>query len=264
MNFVDILKSYLEVGLLGLSGSVIIYLAYITIKRNNSKEIKDSNSKDKRIDKKDSALEKRFDSILELLQQQNQIYQDQQIKNTETLINGIVNGILNHVPSTEENKKLTKVSEEIDKHLQDILIETGASRACLIQYHNGGRGINKQSFLKMSMTNEQVQLGITPMIKDFKDIFRSTLAYFVKELDEKGFCYINDYKTLKDKDISMYEFLSSRGVQAKYGLAIRDKDKNIVVGFVCIEFMNKDKVNLAKIEKVFKDKQVVMETLLSL
>ena len=154
--------------------------------------------------------------MLELIEEQNKNYHEQQLKNTETLINGIVNGILNHVPSTEENKKLTKVSEEIDQHLQDILLETGASRACLVQYHNGGRGINKQSFLKMSMTNEQVQLGITPMIKDFKDVFRSTLAYFVKELDESGVCYIDDYNTLKEVDISMYEFLASRGVQSKY------------------------------------------------
>ena len=68
-----------------------------------------------------------------------------------------------------------QISQEIDKHLQAIITETNASRAALIQYHNGGRGINKQSFLKMSMTNEQIQLGVKPFINGFKDQFRSIL-----------------------------------------------------------------------------------------
>lgn len=260
MNFTDILKAYLEIGILGLSGCLLVYLTYLNFKNNNNR----LDNKEKVINKKDDKNEDRLDVLLKLIEEQNRNYQEQQLKNTETLINGVVNGVINHVPSTEENKKLMKVSEEIDQHLQDILEETNASRACLVQYHNGGRGINKQSFLKMSMTNEQVRLGVSPLMPTFKDVFRSTLAYFVKELDDSGVCYIDDYNTLKNVDISMYEFLSSRGIQAKYGLAIRNKDKSTVIGFICVEFMDKDIVDLNKINKVFKDKQVVIETLLSL
>ena len=74
--------------------------------------------------------------MIELIQQQNQEYQDQQAKNTELLIQSVIQGVTNHVPSPEENDKLTKISEEIDKHLQQILLQTNASRANLVQYHN--------------------------------------------------------------------------------------------------------------------------------
>jgi hypothetical protein len=42
--------------------------------------------------------------------------------------------------------------------IKQMLIDTKADRAYVVQYHNGGRGINKQSFLKMSITNEEVQI----------------------------------------------------------------------------------------------------------
>ncbi len=45
-------------------------------------------------------------------------------------------GVTNHVPSQEENTKLTNVSTQINNHLQQILINTNASRANLVQYHN--------------------------------------------------------------------------------------------------------------------------------
>ena len=92
-----------------------------------------------------------------------------------------------------------------------MLIATGASRASLVQYHNGGKGVNRQSFLKMSMTNEQVQLGVKPIISTFKDQFRSVLAYFVKEINEKGYCYIDDFEDLQSIDAGTYEFLRDRG-----------------------------------------------------
>ena len=82
----------------------------------------------------------------------------------------------------------------------------------------------------MSMTNEQVQLGVKPVIQDFKDQFRSVLSYFVKQLSDKGKCYIPDLEGIQNIDPSMYEFLKDRGLQAKFGLAIHNRD-GIVIRF---------------------------------
>ena len=82
----------------------------------------------------------------------------------------------------------------------------------------------------MSMTNEQVQLGVKPVIQDFKDQFRSVLAYFTKELSNNGKCYIKDLEELQNIDPNMYEFLKDRGLQAKFGLAIYNRD-GIVIRF---------------------------------
>lgn len=212
MEFITVIKSYVEIGVLGLCAVLTITIAWLYFKKSQSKE----DEKDRHIYKQEDDLENKFNKMLELIQKQNQDYQNQQAKNTEMLMQNIINGVVSHVPSVEENNKLTRVTEEIDKDLQEILIETKASRTSLVQYHNGGKGINKQSFLKMSMTNEQVQLGVKPFISDFKDQFRSVLSYFVKELNDKGYCYIENYESMIDKDTSMYEFLKDREIEAKF------------------------------------------------
>lgn len=139
MEWLEVAKVYTELGILGLVGVLFIVVMYQSFKRNNQKD----DEKDKRIDKKDDIyvqdkhnLENKFNEMIELIQQQNQEYQDQQAKNTELLIQSVIQGVTNHVPSPEENDKLTKISEEIDKHLQQILLQTNASRANLVQYHN--------------------------------------------------------------------------------------------------------------------------------
>lgn len=139
MEWLDVAKAYTELGILGLVGVLFIVIIYQNFKRSHSKD----DEKDKRIDKKDDIyvqdkhnLENKFNEMIELIQQQNQEYQDQQAKNTELLIQSVIQGVTNHVPSPEENDKLTKISEEIDKHLQQILLQTNASRANLVQYHN--------------------------------------------------------------------------------------------------------------------------------
>lgn len=139
MEWLEVAKVYAELGILGLVGVLFIVIMYQSFKRNNQKD----DEKDKRIDKKDDIyvqdkhnLEDKFNEMIELIQQQNQEYQDQQAKNTELLIQSVIQGVTNHVPSPEENDKLTKISEEIDKHLQQILLQTNASRANLVQYHN--------------------------------------------------------------------------------------------------------------------------------
>lgn len=212
MEFITVIKSYVEIGVLGLCAVLTITIAWLYFKKSQSKE----DEKDRHIYKQEDDLENKFNKMLELIQKQNQDYQNQQAKNTEMLMQNIINGVVSHVPSVEENNKLTRVTEEIDKDLQEILIETKASRTSLVQYHNGGKGINKQSFLKMSMTNEQVQLGVKPFISDFKDQFRSVLSYFVKELNDKGYCYIENYESMINKDTSMYEFLKDREIEAKF------------------------------------------------
>lgn len=259
MDLHSMLNIYGEFGLLVLCGIVIIYLFVQEHKRRNNKD----DEKDRKIEHKDEVLEDKFNALIDLLQKQNAEYQEQQAKNTEFLIQNIINGITNHVPSNEENTKLTKVTEEIDHILQQILLDTNASRVSLIQYHNGGRGVNKQSFLKMSMTNEQVQLGVKPVISSFKDQFRSGLAYLTRELNKYGICYISDYNTLQDVDNSMYEFMLDRGIQADYCIAVCNESK-MVIGFISVEFINKDKANKDIINKALNDKQKVVETLLSL
>lgn len=252
MSFSETLQAYMEVGFLGLCAILIIIMFYLIVKRSHDKEDERDKQSDTLVTTMQTLMNNQVKSLVEQMQENNKI-----------LLNSVLNGINNHVPSPEENNKLTNVSREINNNLQQILLNTSASRASLVQYHNGGRGVNKQSFLKMSMTNEQVQLGVKPLITDFKDQFRNLLAYFVQQLEETGVCYIEDRDTLKHVDISTYEFLKDRGIQAKFGIALKD-ESGMVIGFLSVEYINKQNVDITIIDKVLKGQRRVFETLLSL
>lgn len=259
MEDAAILKAFLEVGILGLCAISLI----ITFRENNKRAHKKDDEKDARIDRKDLRNEDRTDILLNALKEQNEKYHDQIAEQFKIITSTIINGVVNHVPSPEETAKVSKVSERIDSCLQEILDDTNADRASLVQYHNGGRGINNQSFLKMSMTNEQTKANVKPIMMEFKDQFRGVLGYFVKELEDKGYCYIEDVDAIKDIDNGIYEFLKNRNVCSKFGIAIKNTN-NMVIGFVCIEFSDKSVPNLDKIKKSFSQKQKVIEALLNL
>lgn len=260
MNWAELVKVYVEIGILGLCAVLTVLIAYLGFKRSHE----DNKDKDKRLEKSQDKLDDRFDAMLKIIQEQNHAFQEQQLKNNEMLINNIVQGVTNHVPSSEENIKLTKITEEIDKTLQQMLVYTNADRVDLVQYHNGGKGVNKQSFLKMSMTNEQVKVGVKPFMPEFKDQFRSVISYITKSLNDKSYCYINSAEEVKEVDPGTYEFLVNRGIESKYCMAVHNTQENYVIGFVCIEYIEKENARPDLVDKVFKEKQKILETLLNL
>lgn len=260
MNWAELVKVYVEIGILGLCAVLTVLIAYLGFKRSHE----DNKNKDERLEKSQDKLDDRFDAMLKIIQEQNHAFQEQQLKNNEMLINNIVQGVTNHVPSSEENIKLTKITEEIDKTLQQMLVYTNADRVDLVQYHNGGKGVNKQSFLKMSMTNEQVKVGVKPFMPEFKDQFRSVISYITKSLNDKSYCYINSAEEVKEVDPGTYEFLVNRGIESKYCMAVHNTQENYVIGFVCIEYIEKENARPDLVDKVFKEKQKILETLLNL
>lgn len=126
----------------------------------------------------------------------------------------------------------------------------------------GGRGLNKISFLKMSMTNEVVKIGVQPFISEFQNQFRAMFSYWVNEIDKRGYCNINNIDELKEKDASMYEFLKVRNIQAKFGIGIKNEERT-TIGFICMEFLDNDNVNQEIVVKSLQNKKIKIETLLS-
>lgn len=267
-----VVSAYTELGILGLLAVIFVLLVWKSFGHKHE----DDNWKKGKIDKKDEILEDDKQKISNQLQNLTEIFikqseesrkseqerQDALLKMQETLIDKIVNGVTSHSLSHDENKRLTIVNQDIDIILQDILIETDASRVDLVQYHNGGKGINKQAFLKMSMTNEKIQLGVKPFIQDFKDQFRSVLGYFVNEINDKGYCDITDVDTVAEKDVGMYEFMKNRGIEAKFGYGIKNGE-GTTIAFICVEYINKVDVNVEKVHSSLKEHFREVERLLN-
>lgn len=184
-------------------------------------------------------------------------------KNYNSMIQDIIKGVSKKHLTPVESKNIGKIEKEINDIINQILLETGASRVCIVKYHNGNKDMTGKSFLKMSMTNEVVNLGVAPMMSDFRDLFRSLLAYWCHEIETKECCIISDAEDLKDIDITMYQYLTVRNIEAEYGIGLKDNDGNII-GFICIEYLNKSDFDLKKINNVMIKDFPRIETLVSL
>ena len=236
-----VVSAYTELGILGLLAVIFVLLVWKSFGHKHE----DDNWKIGKIDKKDEILEKDKQDISNQLQNLTNIIIQQNEENfakeremNRELIKQIIDGVNNHSMSQIENDKLTYINRCVDTILEDILKETNASRAFLVQYHNGGRGINKQAFLKMSVTNEKTLSGVKSIINMCKDQFRSVVGYFVNELAENGHCCIFDIEDIKSKDVGMYELMLTRGIEAKCGYAIHNND-GMVIAYLGVEFEHK-------------------------
>ena len=209
--------------------------------------------------KKKKKRDKEYEAEREKQKKRNKELQE----NYNSMIQDIIKGVSKKHLTPIESKNIGKIEKEINDIINQILLETGASRVCIVKYHNGNKDMTGKSFLKMSMTNEVVNLGVAPMMSDFRDLFRSLLAYWCHEIETKECCIISDVEDLKDIDITMYQYLTVRNIEAKYGIGLKDNDGNII-GFICIEYLNKSDFDLKKINNVMIKDFPKIETLVSL
>lgn len=184
-------------------------------------------------------------------------------KNYNSMIQDIIQGLSKKHLTPSESKNIAQIEKKITDIINIILKETNASRVCIVKYHNGNKDMTGRSFLKMSMTNEVVNMGVASMMSEFKDMFRSLLAYWCHEIETKKYCVIKDTENLRNVDMTMYQYLSSRNIEAKYGIGLKDTDGN-VIGFICVEYLNKNDLDLDKVNESMSKNFPKIEALVSL
>lgn len=202
---------------------------------------------------------KEHDENRNILEEERKEFKDDYKK----LVGDIIDGVNGHHLTPQESKSVAQIEKKINDTIQEILEQTKASRVCVVKYHNGQRDMTGMAFLKMSMTNEVVNRGVAPLMGDFKDLFRSYLAYWCHELEIKGKCVIQDTNEMQNIDINMYEYLKTRNIEAKYGLALTNLEGDII-GFICVEYLDKKDFDLKKIEATLEKQGKKIETLITL
>ena len=253
MTFAEVAKTFLELGMLGSCAAMMIYIFYENHKRSHQTD----DEKNKLIVDNYNKIETMLSTLTQNIQDQNnnlierqELHYEKENERATQLITAIINGVTSHVPTPEEDKKLDEINNEVDKTLRMLREDTNASRACIVQYHNGGKGINKQSFQKMSMTNEQVKLSVQPLITEFKDQYRMSLSYFVNKLRDDGKCYIKNVEDIKEFDASTYEFMKFKEINSLYGRAIKGPEGN-VIAFIGLQYEGKNIPNDTLIDDAF-------------
>lgn len=247
LTFAQLVSAYSEIGILGLCALMFILLAVFIIKNHGRQNEHETT----RVDKKDDIIAESYKDLLKITQEQNNKLIEAMEENNKIMMKKFVNEVVHHTISPEESAQ----QSEIDIKLKDAIVrirkETKASRSSIVKYHNGGRGINGQPFLKMSMTHEDLVAGISPLISDFREQFRNLLGYFVMTIDKDGECFIKNRDELKEKDASMYEFMILRNISTIFGVSIKDIS-GYPIGFMCLEFKEED-LDLNKIRSLIKE-----------
>lgn len=120
------------------------------------------------------------------------------------------------------------------RDLTELMVETKADRAFVIQFHNGTYYVNKANQMKMSCTHEIVKDGISREQDNMQDLLISRFPVMINDLLNAEFITI----CTKDKHDYFSQMLVNQGV-GKCILAIV-KDENILEGFVGISYIEGD------------------------
>ena len=167
-----------------------------------------------------------------------------------------------HLTPEQENLQST-IEQKIDRILEKLRDKTGAGRALLIRYHNGGKDLAGNSFLRFSCTNEKVSTGITSSLIELKNQFRSLIGPIYDNLKENDFYSFENINTVKeDGHISMYEFFKSRNIISLCTTGIKTR-KGYNLGFIAIEFLAEHKTQ-GEVEQALEEARDEISLLLSL
>ncbi len=130
-----------------------------------------------------------------------------------------------------------KDTELIGK-INDLLLVSGADRACIYQFHNGGEYYTGRSMQKLSMTYETVKAGISHLQIDRQNIpvsaCNATLSPMVKERR----LLITDVKDMEDSLCKFYAL--DAGTKSMYKFTIYDLQKR-AIGYFQVDFVTRKK-----------------------
>lgn len=234
MDIIEFSKAILEVGIMVIICAVFLF--------QNNKDRKDQEEKNNKI----------FNAILE---QYESVF--------SRIIENQNNGI--HVLTEKEDRRALEIDRAIDDYLKQMVINTKATRAFVVRYHNGGRDMASVPFLKSSITNEMTNAGVKPIMGEFQNQFRSIMAGVCDEIDRKGYSYITPNEKSDLIDSATVELLKERGVKNMYCRALRNQN-DYIIGFVAVTFMvdNKEIPNESIIHESLIDKSKKISALLCL
>ena len=268
MEVIETIKMVAELGFMIVASGIVLWQVYTHSNRTNKKEKQDSNIQNEERKLKNDRYEKMLDDIQNKQNTFIQMLIEEQ-KKQDNRCQSMVEKMIEimrepHILTKEENNRMTQIDEEIDSFLERTLVVCNASRVSLIKYHNGGNDMLGNSILKMSMSNEKCAAGIVHMLNNFQNQLRSFSTYLMKELNEKGICFIEDVENIQMIDNSLYQYMKQIGVKAKYSIAINDTKNGTVIGYLNIDFANNEHINLEQVKHCLNDKKLKIETLLNL
>jgi len=192
-------------------------------------------------------------------------YKDKTARDAEfkQLFNAIL-GRETHVLTEEEDRLAKQIDKSITAELQEITNTLQPTRTLLVRYHNGGKDMNGISFLKLSVTNECTNRGVTPVMKEYQNQFRSSINEVCFEIDKNGYMLIPTKDAIKERDRGTYDLMIAKHARSSYNYALRNST-GYIIGFISIIYYEDNKIieDVDTIKKVMSEKATEISALLS-
>ena len=128
---------------------------------------------------------------------------------------------------------------ELMSKIEDLLNVSGADRACIYQFHNGGEYYTGRSMQKLSMTYESVKPGISHLQIDRQNIPVSACNATLAPMITDRRLLVDDVE--KEMEDSLCKFYAiEAGTKSVYKWTVYDLQKR-AIGFFQVDYVTRKK-----------------------
>lgn len=173
----------------------------------------------------------------QMMKQQESLMQnllDHQKENEETLKKS-------NIPVKEKNivEVFIKIDDSIKDILKNVCKKIDADRLSVYVFHNGSYTSHGLPFFKTSCISEIIgkNCGITKKADIHNNMPLVIFASSIKQLYKDGSLVIQNIKDIKSKHSAIYSMLDEVQIKSASGVAIYDKDNNIL-GVIIAEYVD--------------------------
>ena len=155
------------------------------------------------------------------------------------------------------------VHTKVHEQLTELRVLTGAGRAQICMFHNGGTFESGSSMKKFSVTHESLALAIESTLQKKKEMVASAFTHLIEHVskDDPTPLIISEMG-----DSFWKSFLESQRVLMTCNLPIFCQAKGVIVGYLCLEWCSlkhMDDANAEKIESEMREKRSIIQALIS-
>ena len=155
------------------------------------------------------------------------------------------------------------VHTKVHEQLTELRVLTGAGRAQICMFHNGGTFESGSSMKKFSVTHESLALAIESTLQKKKEMVASAFTHLIEHVskDDPTPLIISEME-----DSFWKSFLESQRVLMTCNLPIFCQAKGVIVGYLCLEWCSlkhMDDANAEKIESEMREKRSIIQALIS-
>tara|TARA_R100000455_G_C6205934_1_gene75091 strand:+ start:46 stop:687 length:642 start_codon:yes stop_codon:yes gene_type:complete len=155
------------------------------------------------------------------------------------------------------------VHTKVHEQLTELRVLTGAGRAQICMFHNGGTFESGSSMKKFSVTHESLALAIESTLQKKKEMVASAFTHLIEHVskDDPTPLIISEME-----DSFWKSFLESQRVLMTCNLPIFCQAKGVIVGYLCLEWCSlkhMDDADDEKIQMEMEEKRSIVQALIS-